>query len=240
MGEPATAGPGEGTQIGMGFRSRALLRLPLLLLASGCGQTLVVKVPDVPWWLGGDPPRPPPAPREAKPAAPLEECQFMTVMIDYSREGNAEVGQRVANAMAKEFESLGTHVTHSSNDAYWSLMILASENSRKDGYVFSAMFSARSMNEGYDPGVTVFQKNGESAPPPEGAATSGRTQKIPTLYNGLSYGPYAVLEDQARVYVRQAYAAVYPFAQKLCAFEAADRQRERAIDEQVPAGAAPL
>jgi hypothetical protein len=225
----------------MNLLSHALLMLSLCWI-TGCGHTLVLEVPDWrPIWLGGSPAKP--RAGGPQPGKPLEECQFMTVMIDYSREGNAEVGQRVANAMAKEFESLGTHVTRSSNEAYWSLMILASENSRKDGYVFSAMFSARSMNEGYDPGVTVYQRNGESAPPPpDGAApaTSGRTQKIPTLYNGLSYGPYAVLEDQARVYVRQAYAAVYPFAQKLCAFEAADRQRERAIDEQVPAGPAPL
>jgi hypothetical protein len=86
------------------------------------------------------------------------------------------------------------------------------------------------MNEGYDPGVTVFQRNGETA----------QTQRIPTLYNGLSYGPYKLLEEQARGYVRQAYAAVYPFAQKLCAFEAADREREKAIDDQLPAGPSPL
>jgi hypothetical protein len=220
----------------MGLLSRALLSVSLCL-ACGCGQTLVLKVPDVPWWLGGENPRPAPAHGEA-PAARLEKCPFMTVMIDYSREGNAEVGERVASAMAKEFETLGTHVTRSSNEAYWSLMILASENSRKDGYVFSAMFSARSMNEGYDPGVTVFQNNGESAP--QDATGAGRTQKIPTLYNGLSYGPYAVLEDQARSYVRQAYAAVYPFAQRLCAFDAADRKREQSVDEQLPAGPAPL
>jgi hypothetical protein len=220
----------------MGLLPRALLLFLLCLASSGCGQTLVLKVPDLPPWLGGDPPRTPRARTEPE-AVRLEECPFMTVMIDYSREGNAEVGERVASAMAKEFEALGTHVTRSSNEAYWSLMILASENSRKDGFVFSAMFSARSMNEGYDPGVTVFQRNGESAP---NAGSAGRTQKIPTLYNGLSYGPYAVLEDQARSYVRQAYAAVYPFAQRLCAFEAADKKREQAVDEQLPAGPAPL
>jgi hypothetical protein len=218
----------------MGLRSRALLLIPLWL-ASGCGQTFVLKVPNMPTMPWSEKKPPPAGPAAAKAeSAPLSECPFMTVMIDYSREGNPEVGARVANAMKQEFEALGTHVTRSSNEAYWSLMILASENSRKDGYVFSAMFSARNMNEGYDPGVTVYQRNGEAAP------QSGQTQKIPTLYNGLSYGPYATLEDQARGYVRQAYAAVYPFAEKLCAFEAADRDRERAIDDQLPAGPAPL
>jgi hypothetical protein len=219
----------------MGRRTRAL-SLFSLWLATGCGQTIVIQMPDAPS-LPFFAHEVAPAPDEPSKPARLEECPFMTVMIEYSREGNAEVGARVATAMADEFEALGTHVTQSSNNAYWSLMILASENSRKDGYVFSAMFSARNMSEGYDPGVTVFQRGDEST---EKEAALGRTQKIPTLYNGLSYGPYAVLEDQARIYVRQAYAAVYPFAQRLCAFEAADRARERAIDEQLPAGPAPL
>ena len=222
----------------MGRRSRALLLISLWL-ATGCGQTIVLKIPDMPF--SSSKKQAAPAKAAKSESAPLKECSFMTVMIDYSREGNAEVGARVADAMAKEFEALGTHVTHSSNEAYWSLMILASENSRKDGYVFSAMFSARSLNEGYDPGVTVYQRDGEQKRPPKAdARKSGRTEKIPTLYNGLSYGPYATLEDQARSYVRQAYAAVYPFAQKLCAFDAADRKREQTIEEQIPSGAAPL
>jgi len=215
----------------MGSRTRALLWIALLVVASGCGQTLVIKIPDLPSFLGGDDP---PASRARAQNGKLKECPFMTVMIDYSREGDPVVGERVATAMAKEFKKQGLRVTRTSSDAYWSLMILASENSRKDGYVFSAMFSARSMNEGYDPGVTVFQRDGEKSAP------EGKTQKIPTLYNGLSYGPYAVLEDQARGYVQQAYAAVYPFAQRLCTFEANDRKREQSIEEQLPAGPAPL
>jgi hypothetical protein len=219
----------------MGPRTRALLWTALLLAASGCGHTFVVKVPDLPSWLGGDDQKPR-AQRVSVENGKLEKCPFMTVMIDYSREGDPVVGERVANAMAKEFKTQGMRVTRSTTDAYWSLMILASENSRKDGYVFSAMFSARSMSEGHDPGVTVFQKDGGKAP----ASTAGQTQKIPTLYNGLSYGPYATLEDQAKGYVRQAYSAVYPFAQKLCAFDEADRKREQSIEEQLPAGPAPL
>jgi len=209
----------------------ALLLIPLWL-ATGCGQTFVLRVPDAPAmpWSRKKPSKP----AARAPAPPLSECPFMSVMIDYSREGNTEVGARVASAMTKEFESLGTHVTRSSNEAYWSLMILASENSRKDGYVFSAMLSARNMTEGYDPGVPVFQRDGENA------AKDAHTQRIPTLYSGLSYGPYASLEEQARGYVRHAYAAVYPFAQKLCAFDASDRKREQSIEEQLPGDASPL
>jgi hypothetical protein len=214
----------------MRSRTRALLWIALLFAASGCGHTFVIKVPEMPPFFGGDDP---PARSARARNGKIDQCPYMTVMIDYSREGDPVVGERVASAMAKEFKKQGLRVTRSSGDAYWSLMILASENSRKDGYVFSAMFSARSMNEGYDPGVTVFQRDGEKAP-------KAGTQKIPTLYNGLSYGPYAVLEDQARGYVQQAYSAVYPFAQRLCAFEANDRKREKSIEDQLPAGPAPL
>jgi hypothetical protein len=214
----------------MGSRTRALLWIALLFAASGCGHTFVIKVPEMPFFGGDDPP----APRASAQSGKLEQCPYMTVMIDYSREGDPVVGERVASAMATEFKKQGLRVTRSSSDAYWSLMILASENSRKDGYVFSAMFSARSMSEGYDPGVTVFQRDGEKS------AQAGKTEKIPTLYNGLSYGPYAVLEQQARGYVQQAYSAVYPFAQRLCTFEANDRKREESLEEQLPAGPAPL
>ena len=217
------------------LRARSIAVLLSLGLA-GCGQTLVMNVPEAP-----------PLPfaedeaaaeqKDEDAATSLLECPFMTVMIDYSRQGNVEVGARVAAAMRKEFEALGTHVVASSDEAYWSLMILASENSRKDGYIFSAMLSARNMNEGYDPGVTVFQREKEKEQRKEG---KGDPHKMPTLYNGLSYGPYATLEDQARNYVRQAYAAVFPFAQELCAFEAADRKREQSLDDELPARPAPL
>ena len=218
------------------LRARSIAPVLLWLgLASGCGQTLVMNVPEAP-----------PLPFEDEPAADADEdedaaalleCPFMTVMIDYSRQGNVEVGARVAAAMEKEFEALGTHVTRSTDEAYWSLMILASANSLKDGYIFSEMLSARNMNEGYDPGVTVYERKDVKQELKQG---KGDPQKTPTLYNGLSYGPYATLEDQARIYVRQAYAAVFPFAQELCAFEAADRKREQSLDEELPARPAPL
>ena len=36
------------------------------------------------------------------------------------------------------------------------------------------------------------------------------------------------------------YAAVFPFAKELCAFEAADRKREQTLDEELPGRPAPL
>src|SRR5206468_3155984 len=131
----------------MGSRTQALLWIAWLLVASGCGQTFVVKVPEMPSFLGGEDP---PARSARAQQAQLEHCPYMTVMIDYSREGDPVVGERVASAMAKEFK------------------------------------------------------------------------------------------EQARGYVQQASAAVYPFAQRLCAFEVKDRKREQSIEEQLPAGPAPL
>jgi hypothetical protein len=219
------------------LRARSIAPVLLsLALASGCGETLVMNVPEAPPLPFTEKPAGPDPESDEDAARALLECPFMTVMIDYSRQGNVEIGARVAAAMKKEFETLGTRVT-SSDQAYWSLMILASESSRKDGYIFSAMLSARNMNEGYDPGVTVFQRDRERKESQQG---KGDPHKVPTLYNGLSYGPYATLEDQARNYVRQAYAAVFPFAKELCAFEAADRKREQTLEQELPARPAPL
>jgi hypothetical protein len=60
------------------------------------------------------------------------------------------------------------------------------------------------------------------------------------MYNGLSYGPYENLEDQAREYVRRAYKAVFPTAERMCQFAEADRQREEDVDGQLPDPPVPL
>src|SRR6185503_16351712 len=78
---------------GMGPRTRVLLGIALLVVASGCGHTFVVKIPEMPRLFGGDDP---PGPRARAQNGKLEECPFMTVMIDYSREGDPVVGERVA------------------------------------------------------------------------------------------------------------------------------------------------
>lgn len=232
-----------------------LLALPLV---AGCGQTLVLELPSAP-------PNPFEEPLQGpQPLLPRVECEFMTLLIDFSRKGEVEVSARVARAMAEEFESFGTRVTDDPNRAYWSLMILASGNARRDGFVFSALLTARNMNEGYDPGVTVFARRTEPPPqvasteddpptPPEDASPTPpadesprerelrrRVEKLPTLYNGLSYGPLDQLDEQARTFARQAYAAVFPAAKQLCDFQAADERREQTLDEQLPKPPKPL
>jgi len=207
--------------------SRGWIALGLGLACLGCGQTLVIRIPDLPFRDSDPPPGVAAAERRVR-------CNFMTILVDYSRHGEIEVADRVARAMEREFERYGVRVTRSNQDAYWSLMILASDNARGDGYIFSALLSARNMNEGYDPGVTVFRRDGEAV------EESAAGEKIPTMYNGLSYGPYETLDEQAKIFVKQAYEAVFPHARELCDFERSDREREKTIDEEIPGPPSPL
>lgn len=214
---------------------RMLTAIALLigLLCSGCGNTLIMRIPELPFRQDDA------AGTDAETDLRVE-CEFMTVLIDYSRHGmglapaDVHIASRVAKAMANEFESRGTRVTDSRNDAYWSLMILAANNEQHDGYIFSALLASRNMSEGHDPGVTMY------AGDLEGDAELGERIAIPSMYNGLSYGPYESLEGQAREYVRQAYAAVFPAAKQLCDFAEADQNREREIEAQLPGLPKPL
>jgi hypothetical protein len=213
---------------------RLLIALLFCLPSLGCGQTYMLYVPEAPFPSDEDV-------AKVEESDPRVECEFMTVLIDYSRSGmglspaDVKVASRVANAMTKEFQTYGTHVTDVRKDAYWSLMILASNNERHDGYIFSALLAARNMNEGSGPGLAAYGTDEE-----ESDEEISDLIKIPSMYNGLSYGPYTNLEDQAREYVRQAYNAVFPAARQLCEFEAAEKAREIDLDSQLPALPQPL
>ena len=214
------------------------IALALCLATAGCGRSFVLEFPEappLPELFAEEPP-------VSDPPEPLD-CEFMSVLIDYSRHGDTRVAVAVAEAMADEFESLGTRVTSTRGEAFWSLMILATQNPRKNGYIFTAMLSARNMNEGYDPGVTVFRREGEAEEEAEDVPVDGDggdAGKIPTMYHGLSYGPDSALDEQARLYVRQAYAAVFPYAEQLCDLAANDLEREESIEEQLPEAPEPL
>jgi hypothetical protein len=202
----------------------------LCLFATGCGKTVVFQIPN-------------PLARTADLDDETDlraECEFMTILIDYSRHGmglspeDVRIASRVADAMESEFAAHGTHVTKKRGRAYWSLMILAANNERSDGYIFSALLASRNMNEGYDPGVSVYAAVEEADEPVDAE------RAMPSMYNGLSYGPYENLEDQAREYVRRAYKAVFPTAERMCQFAEADRQREEDVDGQLPDPPVPL
>src|SRR5258706_12462084 len=98
----AAARPREGRTDGMRTRSRAGIWLGMSLwLATGCGQTIVLKVPD--GLFSSAKAKPAAAAADAQPeAGPLTEWPFMTVMIDYPPRGNAEGGGGVRNAIARE------------------------------------------------------------------------------------------------------------------------------------------
>lgn len=217
---------------------RLLTALLLCLPCLGCGQTYMLYIPEAPFPAEDD------TVVAEEEADPRVRCEFMTVLIDYSREGmglspaDLTVASRIKKAMEQEFESFGTHVTDTRSEAYWSLMILASNNERHDGYIFSALLASRNMNEGYGGGLASYVgEQDENAPE---AAESSETLSIPSMYNGLSYGPYTILEDQAREYARRAYQAVFPAARQLCDFEAADRAREAELESQLPTQPQPL
>jgi hypothetical protein len=212
--------------------------LPILvlvaILGSACGRTLVLELPEAP-------PNPFAAPPLGPEPPPRVECEFMSVWIDSSRRGDRPLAARVVRAMKREFETFGARVVPDPDDAYWSLMILAARDGRgSGGFVFSGLLTSRNMNEGYDPGVTVYANEAPEARKRPGPDTDAEAdaeprwiEKLPTMYNGLSYGTDVQLEDQARAFVRQAYAAVFPAAEQLCQFQAADRARERALDRQL-------
>src|SRR5258705_13247500 len=97
----------------MGSRTRALLWTALWLVASGCGQTFVVTVPEMPSFFGGDDP---PARNGRARNEQLEQCPYMTGMIDYSRGGGPVCGQAGASAMGNQFKKQGLGRTRAGND----------------------------------------------------------------------------------------------------------------------------
>ena len=54
--------------------------------------------------------------------------------------------------------------------------------------------------------------------------------------------PMPAIPEMAAVWepLGQAYAAIVPYAKRLCAFEEADEQRERSLEEQIPGSPRPL
>jgi hypothetical protein len=63
---------------------------------------------------------------------------------------------------------------------------------------------------------------------------------VPTLYSGIAFGPHAQLQRRARELSRQAYAAIYPAARRMCEYDASERRREREMREQLPPPPEPL
>ena len=88
---------------------------------------------------------------------PLDDCAVLTILIDTSREGAPDIAERAREVMGQEFRRFGANISDSPEGAYWSLMILASQNSRRDGFILSVLLTARGGYEGYGPGMNVFK-----------------------------------------------------------------------------------
>lgn len=176
---------------------------------------------------------------------PLENCATLTILVDASRRGDPQIAARTRRAMSSELERFGARISDSPAGAYWSLMILASPNSRRDGFIVSVLLSARTASEGIGPGMTTFAREQRAEPEAaagagDGDAAAADAAPVPTLYSGLAYGSWGQLESQARALARQAYTTVYPALRRLCDYEASERLRERALEEQLPAPPRPL
>ena len=204
---------------------RALLLAPLCF-SLGCGL-LTSSEPRL-GWIGemtrlGPPPRPP------------SDCRYLTVMIQPSEnaagmsERDALLAAEVAELMEIEFVRRGARVTEEGESAYFSLLIMAAEEVKHHGFVFSAVLAARGMKEAHDGGVDTY-------------ATAGALDEIgsATLYHALSWGEKARLRYSVREYVRQADTALLPLASELCEADRIDREREAELEQLGAEKGAPL
>ena len=195
-----------------------------LLLATGCGTHVVLRIPDFPSLAS----EPAPAP------APEPSCRYLNVLVDYSTEASGlalrdvSLSAHVAEVMKKEFARLGVHVTEDPGEAYWSLMLIAVHNQRDGGFIFSAMLHLRDLSEARNPGIATYSR-------PTKVAVS-----IPSMYNGVSYGSQQDVDKLAREYVQKAEQALLPSARQLCEFETQEARQRSAVDDQVAHPELPL
>jgi hypothetical protein len=169
------------------------------------------------------------------PPRPASDCRYLSVTVQSSQnaagmsERDALLAQEVAELMELEFTRRGAHVTRDGESAYFSLLVLAAEETRHDGFVFSAVLAARGRKEAHESGVEVYTDAGELGDP--GTAT---------LYHALSWGEKARLRYSVREYVRQADTALLPLAHALCESDRQDREREEELERQIAEKGAPL
>ncbi len=204
---------------------RFLLLAPLCF-SLGCGL-LVSRDPQL-GWIGEVASLEPP-PR------PASDCRYLSVVVQSSQnaagmsERDALLAQEVAELMELEFTRRGARVTRDGGSAYFSLLVLAAEETRHDGFVFSAVLAARGRKEAHESGVEAYTDAGELADP--GSAT---------LYHALSWGEKDRLRYSVREYVRQADTALLPLAHQLCESDREDREREEELERQIAEKGAPL
>lgn len=196
-----------------------------LLLGTGCGTHVVLRIPDFPSFAS--------APAPVASAEP--NCRYLNVLIDYSTEASGlelrdvSLSAHVAEVMKKEFARLGIHVTEDPNEAYWSLMLIAVNNQRDGGFIFSAMLHLRDLSEARNPGISTYARASKKVP-----------ASLPSMYTGVSYGSHQDVDKLAREYVQKAEEALLPSARQLCEFETQEAKQRTEVDDEVPHPELPL
>lgn len=157
---------------------------------------------------------------------PAADCRYLSVWVDYSNDAtgltrkDVKLNESIAKLMERELSHIGHRISDDPQSAYWSLMIMGANTGYRDQFVFTAMLSLRSLEEGYGSGLAGYSKSDASVPP--------------TMYTGLSYGSRRELGRLVREYVRAADTALLPLTRQLCDIEAADQQRELDLEQQIP------
>jgi len=183
--------------------------------ALGCSSPTVIVIPGT-----ASVSAPPPPSR-------LPQCRYARVAISHAESSQLSANDRKLNAMVSmlmgnELRRRGASVVEDPTQAYWSIMVLAAEDSRfHDGFVFTATVSLRGFEESHDPGVTALETE-ESA--------SGR----PVLYTGLGFGPGHELPTTVARFMSNADAALLPAAESLCHQEGLEIIREVETELAVP------
>jgi len=153
------------------------------------------------------------------------DCRYLNVWVDYPREGTGMssrdllLNAKIAGLMKRELANRGHHISEHPADAYWSLLIMAS-NIDHGQYTFSATLKLRNLTEEHNSGIMRFPEAGESSPP--------------MTYAALSHGYRRDLRRQVQEYVYRADAALMPVSQSLCMFDAHDDYREQELELQIP------
>lgn len=190
-----------------------LIALPCL--AVGCSTPTVIVIPAT---SSGS---------AAPPHARLPQCRYARMVISHgesSRLSSNDLGlnAKVSALMSNEWRRRGASVIDEPGDAYWSIMVLAAEDTRfRDGFVFSATVSLRGFQESHDSGVTALDS---------GDGASGR----PILYTGLAFGPGHKLASIVARFVSNADAALLPVAKALCDQEGREIIRDVEAELAVP------
>jgi hypothetical protein len=194
---------------------RCAILVAAICLAIGCSSPTVIVIPGT---RGAS---------TAPPQGRLPQCRYSRVVISHAASGqlssnDLELNARVSALMGNELRRRGASVMDEPSEAYWSIMVLAADDSRfRDGFVFSATVSLRGFQESHDPGVTALE--------PQDDANARAV-----LYTALGFGPGYELASTVARFVSNADAALLPVARALCEQEGREIIRDVEAELAVP------